>query len=778
MSPDLEQGDLALRGGVRTAAISVGHTLSYLMFKQAVFISLVAVASVFVTGCLIMRPPGEINPEQDFYRTVATTPLKVGDQYVNGVAPLATQAPLTVDETAPPPPWELSLTEAIYLGLENSKVLRDLGGSVLRRPQLAQTIHDPAIQASDPRFGMEGALSDFDAQLNTSLQAYRNDRALNNLFLGGGTFLFNQSLDNFVTEVSKQTATGAAFAVRQHIDYDDNNALANVFRSYYNVNYETEFRQPLLQGAGVEFNRIAGPRATPGQINGVVIARINNDVSTAWFETALRDYVSNVENAYWDLYYAYRDLDAKIAARDASLRTWRIIQANVEEGRGYSKLQEVQALEQYYRFQEDVLDALGGRNVDRTHTYNGSSGGTFRGVGGVQAAERRLRMWMAVPINDGKLIRPIDEPPSAKVVYDWQGAADEALSRRPEIRRQRSEVERYETELIASRNFLLPRLDIVGLYRWRGYGHDLIGPWDPAMPFDNAFANLTSGQFQEWELGFQYNMPIGFRKEYAAVRNVQFRIARERAILEEQERQAIHDLSCAIADVDRAYDVAQVAYNRLSASQDQYRRAYDAFFELGGKVSLELVLDARLRLADAETSYHRSRIDYALALKNVHFEKGTLLEYNGAMMANGEAWCGAADIARKRVLAGDLPLMNYILGSRDGDKVEAEKLAVDNAADTASTNTATANSHQPAAEPPKFQSPLATLHDAVTGAGSTARGRGSSPSGTTSLLAPEPPPLARQLPAAPPIQSLLPAKPVTPVYPTEAASATSPLPPP
>ena len=65
-------------------------------------------------------------------------------------------APLLVDENSPPPAWDLSLAEAVQLGLENSKVLRDLGGSVLRTPGLAQTIHDPAIQATDPRFGMEG----------------------------------------------------------------------------------------------------------------------------------------------------------------------------------------------------------------------------------------------------------------------------------------------------------------------------------------------------------------------------------------------------------------------------------------------------------------------------------------------------------------------------------------------------------------------------------------------------------------------------------------------
>ena len=105
----------------------------------------------------------------------------------------------------------------------------------------------------------------------------------------------------------------------------------------------------------MNFNRIAGPGATPGVINGVLIARIRTDVSIADFEMGLRDFVSNVENAYWDLYYAYRDLDAKIKARDIALDTWRRIQALNEAGRrGGEAEKEAQAREQYYRFQEQV----------------------------------------------------------------------------------------------------------------------------------------------------------------------------------------------------------------------------------------------------------------------------------------------------------------------------------------------------------------------------------------------------------------------------------------
>ena len=33
--------------------------------------------------------------------------------------------------------------------------------------------------------------------------------------------------------------------------------------------------------------------------------------------------LSDIEEAYWDLYFAYRDLDAKIAARDSALEAYR-----------------------------------------------------------------------------------------------------------------------------------------------------------------------------------------------------------------------------------------------------------------------------------------------------------------------------------------------------------------------------------------------------------------------------------------------------------------------
>ena len=195
-------------------------------------------------------------------------------------------------------------------------------------------------------------------------------------------------MGSFQTQLSKRAVTGTELSARKIVEFDGNNAPGNQFDNAWTVKVEGEVRQPLLQGSGLEFNRIAGPTRIPGNYAGVVLGRLDTDVALTDFEIAVRDFVSNIENAYWDLYFAYRDLDAQIAARDAALETWRRVRALYDAGRrGGEAEKEAQAREQFYRFQEEVQNSLGGRLFDGTRTNNGSMGGTFRGTGGVLVTE-------------------------------------------------------------------------------------------------------------------------------------------------------------------------------------------------------------------------------------------------------------------------------------------------------------------------------------------------------------------------------------------------------
>ncbi len=573
--------------------------------------------------------------------------------------------PWTIDTEGTPEYWDISIEEAIQTALGNSKVMRDLGGAIVRAPLTTRTTLDPAIAETDPRYGIEAALSDFDAQFLTSTYWEKNHRALNNEFFGGGTRLLFQDVGVFQAAITKHAVTGSRFTVRHNVDYDANNAPGNRFASAWNAIVEAEIRHPFLQGSGTQYNRIAGLNNTPGVYDGVLIARLNADVALTDFEIAVRDLVSNVENAYWDLCFGYRVLDAKVKARDTALDTWRATRARFEAGRvGGEAYNEAQAREQFFRFQQDVQNALSGEPYESTRNWNGLPSGAFRPTGGVLMAERRLRLLMGLPPSDCKLLRPTDEPNLAKINFDWCQVTSEATTRRAELRRQKWQVRRRELELMASKNQLLPRLDGVGRYRWRGFGDDLFprgaAPPPPDTIFDGAYSNLTSGDFQEWQLGFEHSMPIGFRQAHVAARNAELMLARERAILKDQQREVVHEAADAVAEMDRAYVVMQTSYNRLVATRDQNESVRATYEEGKGEVPLDLYLESQRRLIDAETEYFLNRARYSLATKNVHFVKGTLLEYDGVFLAEGP-WPGKAyHDAAKREKSRSAPVpLNY-----------------------------------------------------------------------------------------------------------------------
>lgn len=530
---------------------------------------------------------------------------------------------------------DMTLEECIRQALASSKIMRDLGGTVIRSPQTIGSSLEPALVFTDPRFGEEAALSAFDANFFVSNFFERNDRGLNNQFFGNNG-QFKQDLNTTQTGISKRSATGGFFTFRNVTTYDRNNQLSNRFPfDSWETFVEAEMRQPLMQGAGTQFNRIAGPGATPGALGGVLLARVRTDISLIDFEQSVRDLVAEVENAYWDLYYAYRDLEARIDVRDIAEETLMLQDPNTT-----SRGKVAQAEEQVYRFQAEIVDALNGRPIDATRTNNGSSPGTFRGSGGLRITERRLRLLVGLPINDGNLIRPSDEPFNAPVIYDWSSSISEALQGRPELRRQKWVIKQRELELKANENFLKPQLDLISRYRYRGFGEDFLGP-------NSASTSLYDGQFQEWQVGVEYNVPVGFRRAHTAVQNSRLALAREAQVLSEQQRFIQFALSNAVNECKRAFENMNLQRKRLDAIVVQLN-AIQAKGEQGEKAELDVRLETHRRLLDARLRFHQAEVEYALALRNVNFEKGTLLDYCNVTLVEAVAPRKAYEDAKER----------------------------------------------------------------------------------------------------------------------------------
>jgi len=597
-----------------------------------------------LAGCR-SRPENFLDEPLDRYQTFALQ-IEYPDQAEPPREDLAgSPPPFGMRREDPKEFWHLSLEEAVRIALANSEVMRDLGGRLLNTPATATTVYDVAIQESNPQTGPEAALSAFDAQLSSNLIFNRNERTLNNAFFGGGVVSLAQNTANFDLQVSKVGATGTQFAMRNFILYDRNNAVANRFPSAYEAILEGEIRQPLLQGAGVAFNRIAGPQfnpvpgrpVQPGNYNGVLIARVRTDVALADFERAVRDLLVELEQTYWQLYFSYRNLDAAIARREAALQTWRSVNSRFEAGIA-KREEEALARAEFYAARANVENALSGSTT---------SGLTVGTTAGVYTVERQLRLLMGIPINDGRLIRTADEPATVDVNFSWDSSVLTALVRRVELRRQRWEIERREMELFAARNFLQMRLDFVGLYRWRGFGDELLS--ERGGPNGSAFADLFGGDLQEWQLGLTLNTPVGNRIGHTAVRNAEWLLARERAVLRDQELTVLHDLSAAFAELERAYQTSRSFYNRRIATLerlDSVRAEYEA-----GEVLLEQLLDAQRQATETDSEYFRSLVEYNIAVLNLHRIRGTVLNYLGVALAEGpwtpEAYNSAGKLSRR-----------------------------------------------------------------------------------------------------------------------------------
>ncbi|MDR0328213.1 MAG: TolC family protein [Planctomycetaceae bacterium] len=528
-------------------------------------------------------------------------------------------APPTVRNPDLAAKWELTLEEALHTALKNSQVIRTLSGvgyspggvsgvpsALLQSAGNNRTVYDPALMESDPRYGQEAALAAFDAQLKAGI--------------GGSKTYYphlqqvpykNDGMDLSVG-ISKYAATGTYFYLNHANRYSypgsfDSDSWTNQFVG--------GFSHPLLQGGGIEFNRIAGPSSSPGNYGGVAIARINTDMSLNDFEMATRTLVADVERAYWNLHYAYRRLDSVRSGRDAAHETWRQTQTHHDVGSSKGALYQLaQAEENYFQFQQQT--ELAQNNLFK--------------------AEAALRYIIGVATADGRLILPIDEPITAPIGLDWRNVVCEALFRSPELRKQKWSVKQRELEVIASKNFLLPQLNLDGQYQFDGTGNRMIGARD------SAYGTMEGSG---WSLGLNLTTPLGMRRELAGVRNAQLNLAKARAILREQEFELTHQLGDSFREIDSAYRQMQITMASLRAAKREVEAVWSAFE--ADRTTLDQVLQARRRESEAETGYHSSVVDYNLAIMTLHYRKGSLLEYNNVCLTEGE-WPGKAYFDAKR----------------------------------------------------------------------------------------------------------------------------------
>lgn len=559
--------------------------------------------------------------DHDYYRSHATA-IEHPD--------IVTPTPEAIRDSLPPRTLEsrdhceirdLPLTEAVYIGMTNSEIVKSGGqflspaNPLLNSADRVTSSYDSAIQESGVLFGgrgVEAALSDFDAQFNASMIAGRNDTPSNSALLPpvnvAETGAFSASL-------GKTFANGGKATIAHDVNYLSSNQPGLNFPSAYSGNARLGYQLPLLAGSGTEFTRIAGPITNSfggitGVSQGVVISRINNDLVLCDYENALRNLTKDIEDAYWNLHLAYQLFDTAAQVHEDTLKIWRVqLSRKGEVDIGFV---EAQARDQLFQT-KGLVDTA------RSSIYT---------------RETELRRLLGMPVNDGTVLRPSEEPTTAQFTPDWHYSVSEALTHRVELRKQKWTIRSLDLQLHAARSLTRPRLDAVAGYQVNSLGDDLL-----SYGSGNSFyQGLTGANTDGWSAGVVMNMPVGLRSAHAQVQNYELRLAKANKALEFSEEEIAQELAVAFQEISRTYAVLQSNHNRYLAAMEyvSVKQTREGLIDVGDEA-----LRGLIRRAEAQRAYHESLIDYNKSITNLYYRKGTILAYNNIQMSEG-GWSPSA----------------------------------------------------------------------------------------------------------------------------------------
>jgi len=502
----------------------------------------------------------------------------------------------------------ISLQECVAMALENGRV---------DGQKLKVFAYDPAIAGTE----IEYSASRFDARWLSSIQWSGADQPVNTAFQsiqpGLGVPVFVQHAASTGTRLVKPLPTGGIIGAGFSTDYLFSNQDSPINPSYTPAATLT-FEQPLLQGYGVELNQLSSSH--PGGILqpvqnsaalGLLLTRNLFDKSKADFETRLQDLLLDVEKCYWNLVYSYWVLYSKTKAIHLLVEQWHMEKDKFE--RNQASVQDLAAIEeQYHLFRAERVSAMGS------------------GIGspGVLEAERRLRLAVGLPIEDGTRLVPSDTPAESPYQPDWDEALGKAMNSRPELESRRKDLRQAALILQREKNLLLPDLRFLSSYGSNGLGGRLDGAGD-----NNALRSMTRGSYNNYSLGLNLDVPIGFRSAQALVRKSKLQLTQAHEALKNEEERITSELQRSYRLVIQVQLQIQVFRDRRLAAARQLVARNEAV--RAGIDLVPILLIAQRALVDALRDEQQAIAEYNIALADFERQKGTITRHNNISISEG-----------------------------------------------------------------------------------------------------------------------------------------------
>ena len=489
---------------------------------------------------------------------------------------------------------------------EGNKSLADQGKRVLermdtiRRPdqQVHLTLQDAIRRALETNYAIQivrynpaiettrivEAEAAFDALFFTNI-------AKNNIDRPSGNQLEATDIDAFTSSYGIRKVLPTGMSVRGSYDLGRTKSALSFqqINPQYTSNLVFEMRQPFLRGFGIDFNRSI-----------IMLAKNDRLIGDQAFRRQVRDTLRQVEEFYWRLVFARRDV--VISAR--LLGEYETI---------YDYLVARQAF--------DITPV----QISATKANLEQSKAEFvRRRAAVFDAEDRLSAAMNskdVDLADDIELIPDDVPPLHRFDVDRLAEVQTALDNRQEIKEQELRVANTEILVGRAKNGELPRFDLTFRSTTDGLGTNA----------DSSFDELTRNKYIEYFIGVEFEMPIGNRGPRAAHQRSRLQYVQAVATLRRVFEEVILDVNLTTRAMSTAYDQIGPSFEAAEAREKEVDSIV-ARAERKDFNTLNSELSARQSRANARRAMILAMVEYNIAIIDLERAKGTLLNYNNVVI--------------------------------------------------------------------------------------------------------------------------------------------------
>jgi len=476
-----------------------------------------------------------------------------------------------VDSIRRPNQLHLTLEDALRRALENSYAIE------------IQSFN-PAIETTR----VVEAEAAFDAVMFSNINRSKADQP-------SASQLTANDRDQFTSDsgVRKLLSTGAVVTgsyslsrVKTSLSFQDLNPA-------YTSGLTLDLRQPLLRGFGIDYNRSI-----------INVNKNNKNISDLAFQRQIEDTLNQVEQAYWELVRARRDI--VITAR--LMADFEMIFTFIKARQTFDATP-VQLATTRANLEQSRVEFI----QKKAEVFN---------------AEDRLIAAMndpAINLADDIEIIPDTFPPLARIEVDRLAEVRTALENRPEIKEQSLVVKNAEIAVGRAKNQELPRLDVNLSYNIQGLSGTA----------DRSFDEVTRHKFVSYVMGVQFEMPIGNRAPRAAHHRARLELAQAKAAQRLEIELTILDVNEAVRLIATRYDQIMPTFIAAEARETEVASII-ARAERKDFNTLTNELNARRSLAGARRTLIGAMVEYNIAIIKLEQAKGTLLRYSNVVISTDE----------------------------------------------------------------------------------------------------------------------------------------------